>query len=89
MVPSKAQGSEEDCQKCESHDLDGFSANGVDEGDSDPVSRNSTSANEDEVTDSSIVVNVVNILTTSVAELCKNHGVVQTDSIECNIEEEP
>lgn len=88
-IVTETEDAEEDGEKSETHELDRLATDGVDKGNSDPVTGDGTSADDDQVTDSSVVVGLVHIGTTSVTDGSKNDRVVERDTVESNIEEEP
>lgn len=88
-VVTETENAEEDGEQSETHKLDRLAANGVNKGNSDPVTGDGTSADDDQVTDSGVVVSLVHVGTTTVADSRENDRVVERDTIESDIEEEP
>ena len=88
-VVSETHNQEQNGQDDETHELDGLSANPVDKSYSDPVTWNSTGANNDHVSNSSTVEDLVDVSTTRVANCGKDNGVVERDTIVSDIKEEP
>lgn len=89
VIEGEANYDEEDSEDDETHQLDGLSANGVNQGDSNPVTRNRAGANQDQVTNRGISENMVDIAATSITDGGKNGGVVKTETVECDVKEEP
>ena len=56
---------------------------------SNPVSRNGTSADNDQITDCGIVEHLIDVGTARVSNRLKDDCVVQTKTIESNIKKEP
>lgn len=88
-VVTETEDAEEDGKEGEAHKLNRLAANGVNESNSDPVTRNGTSTDDDQVTDSVVVVSLVHVLATRVTDSTENDTVVERDTIESDIEEEP
>ena len=61
LVKRKADDAENDCEDSETHELDRLTAEGVDSGYSGPVTWNSTSACDDQVSDGLVVEDLVDI----------------------------
>lgn len=80
---------EKDSEDTETTDLNGFSANGIDGSNGDPITRDRTGTNEDTVTGSEIVQLVVNGWSTGVSDSGQNGRVVQTKTVESDIKQEP
>ena len=89
LVVCETHDAEEDGEDDETHELNWLATNGVNECDSHPVTWNGTSAHEDDVSDSNVVEEVVCVGLASVANSLENRGVVETDTVEGDIEEEP
>ena len=81
-VKAEADDAEEHCQEDESDQLNWLAADGVNSGDRDPVSRYSTREHQDDVTDSYVLVVLVHVVATSVADLSQNRSSVKTDAVE-------
>ena len=88
-VVSETEDAEEDGEESETHDLDGLATDSVNKSDGDPVTRDGTGADDDQVTDSVVVVDLVHVLTTGVTNSGENDRVVERDTVESNVEEEP
>jgi hypothetical protein len=58
-VKGKADGNEESGEDCKTTELNWLATNKIDSGNSEPVTRNCASANNDEVTNSSIAKDLV------------------------------
>jgi hypothetical protein len=80
---------EENGEGGETSKLEGLASNGVDGGNSEPVSGNGTGADEDGVTGGDVVELNVEVATTTVADSLEDGGRVETETVESNIEEEP
>lgn len=61
LVIREADDAENDCEDAETHELDRLTADGVDSGYSNPVTWNSTSACDYQVSDSLVVEDLVDI----------------------------
>jgi hypothetical protein len=66
--------------------LKGFATNSIDGCNSEPVSRDSTGADEDGVTGSDVVELEVKVVSASVSDSLEDSGRVQTETVESNIE---
>ena len=84
-VVSKANYGKQDCQHSEAHELNRLASNGVDKGDSDPIARNCSSTDKDQITHSSIVEDFVHAVTFRVANGTKDDGVVEAKAIESDL----
>jgi len=80
---------EQDSEGAETHELDGFAADGVDERDGAPVAGDGTSADEDAGTGGEIVQDVVDGRATAVSDGAEHGGGVQVKAIKRDIEHEP
>lgn len=89
LVVSETHDAENDCQDDEAHQLNWLASDGVGESDSDPVARNCSSADQDHVSNSDVVQVLVSGLATGIANGSQNSSVVETDTVECDIEEKP
>lgn len=69
--------------------MDRFAANSIDSRDSNPVTGDGTSANQDQVTDRNVVEDLVDRVALGVTNRLQDGCVVETDTIEGNVEEEP
>lgn len=85
----KTDDTEKGGQNGESHKLNWLSSNGVDGKDSDPITRNGTSTNQDQISNGVVVQLVINVGLGCVANLRKNDGVIKTETIKCDIKQEP
>jgi hypothetical protein len=88
-IVTETEDAEEDGEESETHELDGLATNGINESDSNPVTGDGTSADNDQVTDSGVVVDLVHVLATGVTDGLEDNSVVERDTVEGNIEEEP
>lgn len=62
FVVAEAHGDEEDGEDDETAELDGLTADSIDSRNCDPVARNGTSKNDDQVADGRVVENFVGVL---------------------------
>lgn len=85
FVVCEAHDAEDDGENDEATNLDGFATNGIDESNSNPVSWNSTGADDDQVTDGDVVQDMVDVGSSSIADLLQDDGVVEGDTIERHI----
>jgi len=90
-VVTETHQAEEEGQHDETHELDRLAANGVDGSNSDPVTWNGTSTDNDQVANSSLIEVLVHVLGAGgrVADLAEDDRVVERDAVEGDIEEEP
>ncbi len=89
FVVGKADDDEEDGEDGETHELDGLSADGIHGGDGDPITRNGTGQSDDEVANGGVVEDMIHILAAGVADRGEDDGVVETETVESDIQEEP
>lgn len=89
LVVAKAHDAEDDGENRETTELDRFTTDGIASGDRDPVTRNGTSTDQDQVAGSDVEQSFVGVGAFAIANGLKNSGVVETDTVERNIEEEP
>lgn len=89
LVVGETHDTEDDGEDDEAHELNRLTADSVNKSDSHPVSGNGTSADKDDVTDGDVVEELVHVVAVSVSDSLENGRVVQTDTIESNIEQEP
>lgn len=89
FVVSESYDDEKYSKDCETHELNWFTAESVDCGDRYPVSWNSTSANENEVTDGGFVKDLIHVVATRPTNGRKDDGVVETESVIGDIKEKP
>jgi hypothetical protein len=61
FLPSKSDNTEEDSEDEETTELDGLTSNSIDSSNSDPVTRNGTSNDENNVTNCVLVENFINV----------------------------
>lgn len=81
-VVGEADDDEQDGQHTEAEDLDGLATDGVDGGNSGPVSGDSTSTDQDQVSDSVAVEDLVDVVASSPADSAQDNRVVETESVE-------
>lgn len=89
LVVGETHDAEEDGQDDEAHELDWLAANSVNESDGHPVTWDGTSADQDDVTNGNVVEELVGVDTLAVTDSLKDGRVVETDTVESNIEQEP
>lgn len=91
LVVTESKDTEEDGQHGETHKLNWLSADRIDGGNREPVTRNETSARKDNITDTLVVDGIVHIFVgwSSVTDSRKDDGSVETETVERNIEKEP
>ena len=89
LVVTETHDAEDDCEDGETHQLDWLTTDSVDKSDGNPVTWNGTSTDDDDVTDSRPVEDLVNVVSTGVTDSLKDDSVVEGDTVEGNIEEEP
>lgn len=89
MVKRKTDDTEQNCQNNETHKLDWLASNSVDSEHGNPVSRNSTRTNQDKVAYSVVVQFVVDIVLGRVTNLCEDNRIIETETIESDIQKEP
>lgn len=77
LVVGETHDAEENGKEDEAHELNRLATNGVNERDSDPVSRDGTSADDDDVTNGSVAVDLVNIAASRVTNGTENDGVIE------------
>ena len=81
MVEGETDDDEENGEHTETHDLDGLSAYGVDGGNTYPVTRNGTSADQNKISDSVIVEYLIHVLFAAGVTNCgQDNRVVETES---------
>jgi hypothetical protein len=86
---TETHDAEHDRQNDEATELNRLAANGVDSSDSNPVARDGTSANQDQVADGDVVQDFVDAITLGITDGLQNCCVVETDTVESNVKEEP
>lgn len=89
LVVGETHDAEEDGEDDEAYKLDWLTADGVDECDGHPVTWNGTSANQDDVTNSNVVEELVGVGALAVADSLEDGRVVETNTVESNVEQEP
>lgn len=91
VVVGETHDDEEDGQNSETTHLDGLAAESVNGSDGNPVSRDGTSKDNDNVADGSVVQELVDIgvVLGGVANGLEDDGVIQRETIEGDIEAEP
>lgn len=89
LVESKTNDNEENGEDNETTKLNRLSSNCIDSRHGHPVTWNSSSTNQNQITNGCISENVVDIWTSSIANGCQNGSIVQTKTIESDVKEEP
>jgi hypothetical protein len=110
LLEGEADDAEEESEEKEASELDGFAADGVHEGDGDPVTGDGAGADEDEVANGVFVEDVVNVArnkgvrvgvglrrgcegwnlrSTSPTYCGQDDGIIETESVEGDIQHEP
>lgn len=79
---------EDDRQNNEAGHLNWLAAESIHGANSEPVARDSTGADQDQVSDSVAVESLVHVLSTSPTNRTQNDGVVKTEAVECYREED-
>lgn len=85
----KPDDAEESCENGESHKLNWLSSDSVHSEDGDPITRNGTSTDQDQISNGVVVQLVVNIGGRRVANLREDDRVIETETIECDVQQEP
>ncbi len=85
VVIVESNDNEEDGQDSEASELDRFAADGVDGRHGHPVAGDGTGADDDQVANSGVAEDLIDVVALGVADGLKNDGVVETKAIECNI----
>ena len=85
LFVSEADYGEQDSQHSEAHELNWLASNGVHEGNSDPVARNCTSTDKDQITHSGVVEDFVHSVAFRIAYGTKNDRVIETKAVECDL----
>ena len=81
MIVGKSNDDEDDGQQSKAHILDWFAANGVDSSYRDPVPWNGSSAHKDEIADSGIAKDMVDIGPLCVTNGAQDGRVVQSKTV--------
>lgn len=89
MAVCETDDTEDDGQKDEAHHLDGFAAHGVDQGDRHPVTGDGAGADDDQIADGLVVEGLVHVAAADVADRGEDDGVVEAETVKCDVEEEP
>lgn len=89
LVVSETDNTEESNQNEETSNLNGLSANGIDGDHRNPVSGNGSGTDKNQVTDGVLHQSRVQVVSLIEMDSLKNLGVVQTKTVEGNIQEEP
>jgi len=103
-VPGKSNNAKEDSKDSETTKLNGFTTNGIDSSDGEPVTWNGTSHDENNVTNGVLVENLIDITemvsevhvklkiylpSSAISNSSENNGIVQRDTVESNVKEKP
>jgi hypothetical protein len=86
---STSNDTEHESSDEETGNLNGLTAEDLDESDGEEVTRNVTGSSNDQITVGSDEKRVVLIATFGEADLLQEHRLVQVDAVESNIDEEP
>lgn len=89
VVVGEANHHKDDGQEDKAHHLNGLAADCVNGCDSHPISRDGACTDEDEIADGRVVEDVVHVRTPGIANGGEDDRVIQTQAVECHIEEEP
>lgn len=89
LVVGKTDDDEDDGEDEETHELDGLAAEGVDGRHGDPVPGDGTGADDDQVTNGGVVKDLVHVVALGVANGRQDDGVVETETVKGDVEEEP
>lgn len=89
LVVAKAHDAEDDGENRETAELDRFTTDGIASSDRDPVTGNGTGTDQDQVARSNVEESFVGVGTLAIANGCKNRSVIETNTVESDIEEEP
>ena len=89
LLVRETDDAEEDGEDCETYELNGLATNGIDESNGDPLTWNGTGANDDEVPDRRVLEDMILVFATGVTNCSQDAGVVETETTEGDIEEEP
>lgn len=85
-VVGESDRSKDNCKHGETHELDGLASNGVHCGNSNPVTRDCSSTDKNQVTHSRVVEDLVHAVTFRVANGSENDRVVKTETVESNLD---
>lgn len=88
-IIGKTNNNEENGKHDKTTKLDRFTAKGINGSHGNPVTRNGTRADENQVADSGVVEDVVYIRAARPTNRRQDDGVVETEAIESNVQEEP
>jgi len=89
FVVREADDNEDDSEQDETHKLNGFPTDGVDRSDGDPITGNGTGADNDQVADSISAEDFVDVAALGEADGGQNNGVVETETVKSDVQEEP
>jgi len=89
LVETETDDAEKNGEDDEATKLDWLTANSINESNGEPVTRNSTSAHKDNVADSGVPEQPVDVGAGREANLLENDGSVQTKTVESNVKQEP
>lgn len=86
LLISEANHGKKDSQHGEAHELNWLASNGVHESNSDPVARNCTSTDKDQVAHSGVVEDFVHGVAFRVTYGAKDDGVIETEAVESDLQ---
>ena len=89
LVVSESNDDEEGSEHREAHDLDWLASPNIEKSDRRPVTWKGTGTDQDQVTDSSLVVSLVDGIAASEADSSENNGVVERETVVSDIKQEP
>lgn len=89
FVVGEADDDKDDGEDGEAHELDGLAADGVNRRHRDPVAWDGAGADNDQIADGGVVEDLIHVVTLGVANGGQNDGVVEPETVESNVEEEP
>ena len=82
FVKPESDSDKQDGQHAKAEKLNRSATESVDRGDSNPITGNGTSDDEDKIADSLTVEELVDILATGPSDCTEDEGVVQTKTVE-------
>lgn len=86
---AEAHDAEQNGQDDEAAHLDWLATNSIHSGCGDPVTRYCACTDEDEIADGDVVEDAVNTVAFGISDRLKDRCVVETDTIESHVKEEP
>jgi len=89
MVIVETNDDEENSEDGEARKLDWLTADSINGCNGNPITWDGTGANNDQVADSCVAEDMVDIAALGIANSAQDDGVVETEAVESDIEEEP